>query len=116
MRIAFNYLGTPSHAHKITHTHTHIHTITQANKHTHIHSLCTHSSFWPISPLHSLTICTCRSLQLGDTKSADNKTTLLHYLVETLESKHPDALICFSIKLSCMALLWLAIMAVCVFE
>ena len=32
------------------------------------------------------------TLQLGNTKSADQKKTLLHYLVETIESNFPELL------------------------
>lgn len=30
--------------------------------------------------------------QLNSTKSVDHKTTLLHYIVDVIEKKHPDAL------------------------
>lgn len=32
-------------------------------------------------------------LKLKDTKSADQKTTLLHFLTETCEQDYPDALL-----------------------
>lgn len=31
-------------------------------------------------------------LQLGNTKTQDNKSTLLHFLAETLEKKYPELL------------------------
>lgn len=50
--------------------------------------------FWRISSSHFLSIRSIFNdvLQLQNTRAADGKTTLVHYLAQVMEEKHPDLL------------------------
>lgn len=50
--------------------------------------------FWRISSSHFLSIRSIFNdvLQLQNTRAADGKTTLVHYLAQVVEEKHPDLL------------------------
>lgn len=41
---------------------------------------------------NGMCLCLCVSLQLKDTKSADQKTTLLHFLAQVCEEEFPNVI------------------------